>query len=114
MRISDWSSDVCSSDLRFAVRQVQMEGGYRDIAIGDRFEVGRMRRRLDRRAEREPVIVVAARIGVADDPKPPVIAQALAGDADALDRVGRQDRTSTRLNSSHQGESRMQSYVLKT
>src|SRR3546814_19313488 len=49
-----------------------------------------MRRRLDRRAEREPVIVVAARIGVADDPKPPVIAQALAGEEDALDRVGRQ------------------------
>src|SRR3546814_17815167 len=67
-----------------------MEGGYSDIASGDRFEVGRMRRRLDRRAEREPVIVVAARIGVADDPKPPVLAPALAGDADALDRVGRQ------------------------
>src|SRR3546814_20164116 len=83
-----------------------MAGGYRDIAIGDRFEVGRMRRRLDRRAEREPVIVVAARIGVAGAPKPPVIAPAPAGAAAALDRVGR-PRLEITLDLRSRGRSRL-------
>ena len=72
--------------------QVEVERGDRDKPVGDRFEVGQMPRRLDHRAEPEPVIIVAARIGALDDPQPAVIADPLAADADALDLVGRDRR----------------------
>ena len=44
---------------------------------------------LDHRAEAEPVIIVAARIGPLDDSQAPVVADALAANSDALDLVGR-------------------------
>ena len=74
------------------MRQVEVQRADRHIAVGDRFEVGRMARRFDHRPEPEPVIIVAARIGALDDPQAAIIAQALAADADALDLVGRHRR----------------------
>src|SRR3546814_7286116 len=50
MRISDWSSDVCSSDLHMA-RRIRLVGGDRalaDLPGGDR----EMRREIDRLVER--------------------------------------------------------------
>src|SRR3546814_4258629 len=56
MRISDWSSDVCSSDLRFeedchlAGQRVDAHGNARKID-GDIVFVGEIERRLDLRGE---------------------------------------------------------------
>ena len=72
--------------------QIEVERGHRDIAVGDRLEIGGVAGRVDHRAEAEPVIIVAARIGALVDPEPAVVAQPLADDADALDLVGRQRR----------------------
>src|SRR3546814_2856878 len=33
MRISDWSSDVCSSDLQQKLRQFYLENGYADFRV---------------------------------------------------------------------------------
>src|SRR3546814_7537087 len=48
MRISDWSSDVCSSDLLAQARHAARHGGriVRVARGGDQADVGRMHRRL--------------------------------------------------------------------
>ena len=66
-----------------------MQRRHRHIPVRGRFEVGRVRRRLDGPAEREPVIVIAAWIDVADDLQPAIVAETLADDAHALHRIGR-------------------------
>ena len=52
-----------------------MERGHGDIAIGDRFEVGRVTRRLNHRRQAEPVIIIASGIGPLDDLDPAIVAQ---------------------------------------
>jgi Tfp pilus tip-associated adhesin PilY1 len=32
--VSDWSSDVCSSDLPFTVRDVEIDGTWKRILVG--------------------------------------------------------------------------------
>src|SRR3546814_6595278 len=98
MRISDWSSDVCSSDLDL--------GAFGREAL-DHPVLGIMPRivdMLDRPGGGETVggqqHAVAAR---QEQPAPPVGADGMAG----IDMIGkieidrRRDRKSTRLNSSH-------------
>src|SRR3546814_9245391 len=80
MRISDWSSDVCSSDLRIApIRQSHFD----DLVI---------KRAVDPRVESvaDHAADVEARVG----------AVGVAAEGERMVRT-RQDRKSTRLNSSH-------------
>src|SRR3546814_11582102 len=78
MRISDWSSYVCSSDLVLAF--VHRDAGFHLLVVGLRFEVARQqhrllriggRNRLDERAERLHLRMVGVEAeglgGVADD-----------------------------------------------
>src|SRR3546814_13639036 len=41
MRISDWSSDVCSSDLMFDVRRADAESDHAERAVSGRMAVAR-------------------------------------------------------------------------
>src|SRR3546814_9584081 len=81
MHISDWSSDVCSSDLLDVLKIANRHRG--DVVLGEQREPfrGRLRRRL-------------ARDFAVDDRH--MLALCLGG----LE-FGRLDRKSTRLNSSH-------------
>src|SRR3546814_3048376 len=97
MRISDWSSDVCSSDLDLP-RAVQVIGG-EAVSVGEHFVKRTLRHDLpavDARAGAHvhDVIGGADRILVMlhDDDGVAEVAEALQGD---------EDRKSTRLNSSH-------------
>ena len=75
---------------RRIVGQVEVKRADRDIAVGDRFEIGRMARafRPSARARTSNNHSPCGSVRC-DDPQPPVIAQPLAADADALDLVGR-------------------------
>src|SRR3546814_5675407 len=104
MRISDWSSDVCSSDLRIGAARLKGAGRIdvqplADRALDDIVADGEAARPFveierDARADVEDVIfgddAVLARRQIIDRP-------AVVGDP--LDLV--EDRKSTRLNSSH-------------
>src|SRR3546814_6808623 len=98
MRISDWSSDVCSSDLLVRDRDLAVEGA--DVRIGaGRFgrdgDAGQVECRLHRigvgAARADRAFDAAEQVDLIADVEPDVIAF-------ALDRT---DRKSTRLNSSH-------------
>src|SRR3546814_10903549 len=91
MRISDWSSDVCSSDLRVReqgvldLSRVDVEGARHDhvvLAVHDE-QVALVVEVADV-ARVEPAILVDGPLGLHGTPP-----------------VARQDRKSTRLNSSH-------------
>src|SRR3546814_3177595 len=112
MRISDWSSDVCSSDLS-RERVKDMASDYprdRDAeirAFADRRGLsGEIR--LPERAERSPVEILGPRAGtmrqMGEDPRTVRDAGdrgAGAGQAAAERQPRRGDRKSKRLNSSH-------------
>src|SRR3546814_9547085 len=94
MRISDWSSDVCSSDLVETAQQLAVEGeAVGIVGVGRGEEVPE--RRLDGRH-----LVAQGGIGVlavADE-----VDRADRGDRPLVDLEGEvEDRKSTRLNSSH-------------
>src|SRR3546814_4022989 len=106
MRISDWSSDVCSSDLAALEVEIGLSivpvappaGAHEDrIAASDRDACDA--RRLLQVGSRD---LVARRPGVGAD-----MAGHVEQDAAAEDRW--QDRKSTRLNSSHSCATRMPS-----
>src|SRR3546814_4819216 len=73
MLISDWSSDVCSSDLREEIADLLVEIGARDreaIFLGGEFGLGQRHPRLSPTAEVEPLVdrngglgAIEARIG---------------------------------------------------
>ena len=90
LRLARGRESLVQSVQRCLVRQVEVKRADRDIAVGDGLEVGRMARSLHHRAEPEPVIIIAPRVGPLDDPQPPVIAQALPAHADALHLFRRQ------------------------
>src|SRR3546814_1743495 len=109
MRISDWSSDVCSSDLR------KSEGLLLPMSVRDNISmasIGRFtkgifidRKRQDARVD-EMIRRLAIKVGDADSPvatlsggnqQKVVIAKWLMTEA----RIVLLDRKSTRLNSSH-------------
>src|SRR3546814_2218629 len=120
MRISDWSSDVCSSDLTFidTIQIVNIDDlDFRHLVLLDallrRRSVSAAARDLDlpqptashglarlRRALRDPLLV-RARDGMEPTPR----AEAIAGVVQQLLELRRDlaegDRKSTRLNSSH-------------
>src|SRR3546814_6926504 len=122
MRISDWSSDVCSSDLRRAVFLLQLGRGERSfdkLRTNGRWVSSGLAARLDqRRSERlgrrlaapqhelEHRIKAFAFVDRAFDQR--------LGQVEREPRIGAdEDRKSTRLNSSHQCASRMPSSGLK-
>src|SRR3546814_7386649 len=118
MRISDWSSDVCSSDLR-----ASRAAGQRDVARtedadaglagGLRLDIARPGDRYIDVARDEPFGIDVARSGDADVARRDIaaadfdIARSRNLDLGILARqlrdleIARSDRTSTRLNSSH-------------
>src|SRR3546814_4350797 len=101
MRISDWSSDVCSSDLQAHPVAVP------EAVLHDPFEGPPVRMHLDRRAN--GAAVVAADVGrPAADMRPdhailvPQCREQLGGGVGIPVEVAAvEDRKSTRLNSSH-------------
>src|SRR3546814_1908889 len=102
MRISDWSSDVCSSDLRLVRALALLEIGGLAVELGgfdfrtgeaglDQVVLGQKVRVLQAQALLQP-----AAVGIGLD--------ADRGDADIAEHVPERqtvDRKSTRLNSSH-------------
>src|SRR3546814_10302044 len=89
MRISDWSSDVCSSDLR---RETALRARFRGAA-----------RQLHAQGDRQAAVGVQAHDS-AFLPVRRLRDRCVAGNAEAVERACRwqiQDRKSTRLNSSH-------------
>src|SRR3546814_8101263 len=106
MRISDWSSDVCSSDLyealnKFArdLTEVAREGKL-DPVIGRDEEIRRTVQILARRTKNNPVLIGEPGVGKT------AIAEGLAlrianGDVPDSLKDRRLDRKSTRLNSRH-------------
>src|SRR3546814_4770180 len=99
MRISDWSSDVCSSDLIFVHQALFVRVGRHAVdqamdRIDDRVERVVVARRRHPRRERARAALVKSVEGQIDD---------LAHIAFAGRRFGHfpADRKSTRLNSSH-------------
>src|SRR3546814_4126504 len=120
MRISDWSSDVCSSDLLDPAPGVELRVRGRDVDVAV----------LAQEAQREPALLlatVAALPDLADERRRQVVAQPVAALGENLRLVGPdllvqlaqrrflgglagvdaalrhlpEDRKSTRLNSSH-------------
>src|SRR3546814_9234771 len=98
MRISDWSSDVCSSDLQWQARRDSEPGDFGKMAIGAGIMACAM-------------LALAAGAALSGEGHKasivwPVLAYFLTGFAfmwtwPAPAWVARQDRKSTRLNSSH-------------
>src|SRR3546814_4942227 len=115
MRISDWSSDVCSSDLRGAVadpyrRLRSHEGEWiagDHIAIAcelhaqgrDRAEAVVHRHRSRSGRENGKGAIGVGGVDDAVDVRPVVVTGAVL--PDAVTAIDRADRKSTRLNSSH-------------
>src|SRR3546814_8023487 len=101
MRISDWSSDVCSSDL-----PRRLLGGF--LLAGDRSRralagprVGLGALAAHRQALAVAQAAVAAEVHQALDVHGHVAAQVALDHVVAVDGLADADRTSTRLNSSH-------------
>src|SRR3546814_7203597 len=107
MRISDWSSDVCSSDL--VVERGDVDAGVADLAVdvrarrgvlavqGDGVEGGgQARGRLADRQVMEAAVGALGRAFAGDHAD-----RIFAGAAVGVDAAGVGDRKSTRLNASH-------------
>src|SRR3546814_6201028 len=107
MRISDWSSDVCASDLTFEGGEALVEavgggpGRIADVAAAAQMPLADMRGRIARPLEhaRDRRQLGIEPVGLAEFG----ILRARRGDADEVDRRREMtaDRKSTRLNSSH-------------
>src|SRR3546814_7868002 len=103
MRISDWSSDVCSSDLDRAARFVLGEPELAEAAAGPRAHqaniVGDLGKRHGERAQRGRQMDEDVVRGQGFE----LVARALEREAGQLRYFRREglDRKSTRLNSSH-------------
>jgi len=67
------------------MRQVEMQGRNRDVAVIDRAHVGTTRRLGARSLEAEPVIGNAARILALNDARAMIVSMALARELDARD-----------------------------
>src|SRR3546814_8618863 len=107
MRISDWSSDVCSSDLKFPGRHIAGLFEQRHVATGIVVALdARIAVPVPDAAEVAGMIDVAKRAdaGIAQMNAGHDAGEAGAEDRDVevlMDRRARLDRKSTRLNSSH-------------
>src|SRR3546814_2277693 len=102
MRISDWSSDVCSSDL---LRFESSDGGNRCARGGDQHPVTRQKRQ----AAEPPVDFIAQAVAIEDlaDQCFQIVGIRFGAETEIEDQLGiagndiAGDRKSTRLNSSH-------------
>src|SRR3546814_8352184 len=104
MRISDWSSDVCSSDLRLGTEQYRTRPA---PALRDNAGVRALHRRsLRERSLRHRRLHPGGRRRGRRS--------LLRGGGAAILLAARKDRKSTRLNSSHSCASRMPSSACKT
>src|SRR3546814_3488355 len=99
MRISDWSSDVCSSDLPHVAREqriaAQREQAARGVLFGDA--------PVDRQAAAEPGGYLLVEDHRRRAPRPFIDDEAdrVGPDVDDGGSMRQKDRKSTRLNSSH-------------
>src|SRR3546814_7972609 len=104
MRISDWSSDVCSSDLRLVNDVYALLRVDPDETVDDLIAAGCADGAFDRVALLRAVQAWASGTA-AEQPKSKLLAEWLAGDDGArvekLALYRLLDRKSTRLNSSH-------------
>src|SRR3546814_5948482 len=115
MRISDWSSDVCSSDLIHVDRQHEpvspYEYGMFIEPIGSLVARTLWAEMLDDRKFYFPVVDAAhdpeLPTGVEGRPAMPLRTWRPIGDAAAVTMAAGQERTGTRLNSRHQCPTRM-------
>src|SRR3546814_10165355 len=95
MRISDWSSDVCSSDLRH--RDAAQRESRRVIAQGDPVQCAegitrreRPRRGRDQRVHRNPATLVTPTVRCADAkfiPRPPARSEEHTSELHSLMRI---------------------------
>src|SRR3546814_1775741 len=112
MRISDWSSDVCSSDLAIAVRVQDLKLTTQELSANRAMfgHAASTLAKLDRAADDIERTAASAR-GIIDGDGRNAVAE-VSGAARELKvaigearltiaDIGRQDRKSTRLNSSH-------------
>src|SRR3546814_10113692 len=116
MRISDWSSDVCSSDLKLTAEAEQVAAeGWKWIEVATEFPYGHVRDLRD--LEGVPVEISADEQAAIDalnveyakleaeyedaDELPDDVDQRLGEIEAALAAFDTRDRKSTRLNSSH-------------
>src|SRR3546814_6409695 len=99
MRISDWSSDVCSSDLRIRLEFLRHHDVIRQVDDAAR-GVGGVEDRLGGRGE---VVLAQALADIHPARSEEGVGHAAADNEmiDLADKVFEQDRKSTRLNSSH-------------
>src|SRR3546814_3827387 len=100
MRISDWSSDVCSSDLRYRQLDQAVAEGEQNRAQRRRQQQGRLHAARSEAVEQQPERQLETGEGqeVAAGQQPEVGGR----EAEAGGELRRdQDRKSTRLNSSH-------------
>src|SRR3546814_2645642 len=117
MRISDWSSDVCSSDLQLAAERRARAASIRPQAAFDLASLPQAARPY--RAWASPSVDVVASAGVVSDKRGGSYVQGryeifaagevLAQSFDARLSSDNEDRKSTRLNSSHSCAPRMPS-----
>ena len=68
--------------------EVELQGGYGDIAFLDRLQIGAVIEGVLDLVEPEPEIAVAARVAAFDDGAARIVVETLPDDADALDRLG--------------------------
>src|SRR3546814_4826751 len=104
MRISDWSSDVCSSDLVFDTPVEGMDPMVRRAAKAINFGI----------IYGMSAFGLAAQLGIPQREAQAYIEayfKRYPGIRDYMDRTRKQDRKSTRLNSSHYCAPRMPSYA---
>src|SRR3546814_2176860 len=101
MRISDWSSDVCSSDLALDVRRVEREHTLHTLAEGNLAHGEAGTETLVRTRDAHAFVVLDTGAFAFHDPHADAqrVAGAELGNLLRLVELG--DRKSTRLNASH-------------
>src|SRR3546814_3254204 len=107
MRISDWSSDVCSSDLSVLVGMNDRDAKWHDLY---RVDLGSGERTLVERNTQEFAGYVADadyKVRLATRARPDGGQDVLKPDGKGGWEVTEEDRKSTRLDYSHEGASRM-------
>src|SRR3546814_7110796 len=97
MRISDWSSDVCSSDLNLVVRRAH-EADRRIADLGVIRDIDQVACRGEFASTGEAIAVNLRNERLGEIPHPETAFHDMAA---PITDAGSGDRTSTRLNSSH-------------
>src|SRR3546814_7118949 len=103
MRISDWSSDVCASDLALETAEAMFNGLFFDSERYDLSAVGRVKMNARLGFETDDQVRTLRKDDMLSILKILVDLKDGRGEIDDIDHLGnrRVDRKSTRLNSSH-------------